>query len=134
MYRLPEGLGGARSLKSVTAILLAAALLPRAAIAQQQHADLHFRPRTRRAAYDALGVLKEADIEALAHGGTVPGMHIGGRAQAVAWRFGRGHIVVAGEAAMFSAQILPSGDGVGLNSDDDQQFVLNLIHWLSRLI
>lgn len=310
MYHLPEGVGGARPLKSITAILLAAALLPRAAIAQQQHADPHFRPRLRRAAYagsgpivlvdsahrnfhtldggyapfglllqadgyqlragttafsaqslagidllvianarstgsadsaftpdeiaavrtwvedggsllliadhapfgtaaramaaafgvsldtgfavvrqngkttaniefrgrllgdhpilqgrdaservkavksftgksmsipadatgllllpsDALGVLKEADIEALSHGGTVPGMHIGGRAQAIASDFGRGRIVVAGEAAMFSEQILPWGDRVGLNSDDDQQFVLNLVHWLSRLI
>lgn len=83
---------------------------------------------------DALGVLKETDIDTLAHGGAVPGMRIGGRAQAIAESFGRGRLVVAGEAAMFTEQIMPWGDRVGLNSVDDEQFVLNVMHWLSRLI
>ena len=83
---------------------------------------------------DALGVLKRDDIDTLAHGGTVPGMRIGGRAQAIALPFGRGRVVVAGEAAMFTEQDFPWADRVGLTSEDDQQFALNVLHWLTRLI
>jgi hypothetical protein len=61
-------------------------------------------------------------------------MRIGGRAQAIALPFGRGRVVVAGEAAMFTEQDFPWGDRVGLTSDDAQQFALNVLHWLTRLI
>jgi hypothetical protein len=62
-----------------------------------------------------------------------------GRAQAVALTVGTGRVVVAGEAGMFSAQVvkgqLPSGTDLkfGMNTpgNDDKQFVLNVLHWLS---
>jgi len=66
-----------------------------------------------------------------------------GNAQGVALPFGRGRVVVVGEAALFSAQILKmTQDGkpwemrFGMNApgNDDRQFVLNVLHWLSRVL
>jgi hypothetical protein len=60
-----------------------------------------------------------------------------GRAQGVALAFGRGRLVVVGEAALFSAQILRAqGEpdfrfGMNTPGNDDKQFVLNTLHWLS---
>jgi hypothetical protein len=62
-----------------------------------------------------------------------------GRAQAVALIVGTGRVVVTGEAGMFSAQIAkgqqPSGAdlafGMNIPGNDDKQFVLNVLHWLS---
>lgn len=61
-----------------------------------------------------------------------------GKAQAVALEVGRGRVVIAGEAGMFSAQILKRTVGesmrFGMNApgNDDRQFALNILHWLSR--
>jgi hypothetical protein len=60
-----------------------------------------------------------------------------GRAQGVALVFGRGRLVVVGEAALFSAQVLRAqGEpdfrfGMNAPGNDDRQFVLNSLHWLS---
>ncbi len=63
--------------------------------------------------------------------------------QGLALRFGAGRVVVLGEAGMLTAQVVrfpdqPNREPVrmGLNTvgHDDQQFVLNLMHWLSRLL
>ena len=52
-------------------------------------------------------------------------------------------VVVLGEAAMFSAQVvtLPQGDrqvtfkaGMNAPGNDDRQFALNVGHWLSGLL
>ena len=66
---------------------------------------------------------------------------VGGRAQALALRAGRGRVVIAGEAGMFSAQLfqrtLANGKrvqfrlGMNVPGNDDRQFVLNVLHWLS---
>jgi len=57
--------------------------------------------------------------------------------------FGQGRIVVLGEAALLSAQILRFTDGnqqrdtkIGMNvaGNDDRQVALNIVHWLSRLL
>jgi len=57
--------------------------------------------------------------------------------------FGKGRVVVLGEAALFSAQILRSTEGnqqrdlkFGMNApgNDDRQFALNVLHWLSGLL
>jgi hypothetical protein len=63
-----------------------------------------------------------------------------GRSQGVAFRLGRGRVVVLGEAAMLSAQkILTPGQPpilMGMNhpGTDNRQFTLNLMHWLSGLL
>jgi hypothetical protein len=68
---------------------------------------------------------------------------VAGRAQALAMPFGRGKVVMLGEAALFSAQIvtLPDGDRtrvmkVGMNTpgNDNRQFALNVMRWLSGLL
>lgn len=62
------------------------------------------------------------------------------RAQGVALSFGQGRVVVLGEAAMISAQLIrtPNKDTfpVGMNHPglDNRQFALNLMHWLSGLL
>ncbi|MDQ3948963.1 MAG: DUF4350 domain-containing protein [Gemmatimonadota bacterium] len=66
-----------------------------------------------------------------------------GRAQGIALTFGRGRVVVLGEAAMLSAQIARwEQDGktheflMGMNhpGSDDKQFALNVMRWLTRVL
>ena len=60
-----------------------------------------------------------------------------GRAQAVALKFGKGRVVVQGEAAMLSAQVSgPDKRTMGMNvpGNDDRQYVLNVLHWLSGVL
>jgi len=60
-----------------------------------------------------------------------------GRAQAVALKFGKGRVLVQGEAAMLSAQISgPEKHQMGMNvpGNDNKQYVLNIMHWLSGLL
>jgi hypothetical protein len=68
---------------------------------------------------------------------------VGGRAQGLALRFGKGRVVMMGEAAMFSAQVVrfeedgkPQEFKMGMNvpGSDDRQFLLNVMHWLSGLL
>jgi hypothetical protein len=61
-----------------------------------------------------------------------------GRAQGVALQFGKGRVVILGEAALLSAQLLKSGGphpnfkfGMNTPGNDDKQFALNVMHWLS---
>jgi hypothetical protein len=71
------------------------------------------------------------------------GSPVGGRAQGVALKFGKGRLVVMAEAAMFSAQIIrfehegkPVELKMGMNvpGNDDRQLALNIFHWLSGLL
>jgi hypothetical protein len=59
-----------------------------------------------------------------------------GRSQAVAVNFGRGRVVVLGDAAMLRAFRDENGEPIGMNRPgyDNRQFALNIMHWLSRLI
>lgn len=79
---------------------------------------------------DAEAVLAERSVAALP-------------AQGVAFEHGAGRVVVLGEAGMLTAQRIdfPEGDeredfvfGLQTTGHDDQQFALNILHWLSRLI
>jgi hypothetical protein len=56
-----------------------------------------------------------------------------GHAQGVAMRFGQGKLVVLGEAGLLSAQVDPLGFKMSMNrpGNDDRQFALNVLHWLS---
>lgn len=57
-----------------------------------------------------------------------------GKAQGYAIEYGRGRVVVLGEAGMLAAQV-DRGAKFGMNVPglDNKQFVLNTLHWLSRL-
>lgn len=63
-----------------------------------------------------------------------------GRAQGIAMKFGKGKLVVLGEAGLLSAQIVRYADGTemkfGMNvpGNEDRQFALNVLHWLSGLL
>ena len=60
-----------------------------------------------------------------------------GRAQAVALKFGKGRVVVQGEAAMLTAQIAGAEKrpmGMNVPGTDDRQYALNVMHWLSGLL
>lgn len=60
-----------------------------------------------------------------------------GRAQALAFKFGKGRVVIQGEAAMLSAQISgPEKFKMGMNvpGTDNRQYALNLMHWLSGIL
>ena len=60
-----------------------------------------------------------------------------GRAQGLAMNFGKGRVVVLGEAAMLSAQLAgPQKMKFGMNRPgiDNRQFALNVMHWLSGLL
>jgi hypothetical protein len=59
-----------------------------------------------------------------------------GHAQGIAFQFGKGRVVVLGEAAVLTAQIDPLGFKFGMNrpGSDDKQLALNIMHWLSDLL
>jgi len=59
-----------------------------------------------------------------------------GRAQGIAFEFGKGRVVVFGEAAMLSAQTTKQGMRFGMNVPgiDNRQLALNVMHWLSKLL
>ncbi|HJQ23456.1 MAG TPA: hypothetical protein VKA60_06030 [Blastocatellia bacterium] len=65
-----------------------------------------------------------------------------GRFQAIAMKFGKGRVVVTGEAGMLSAQLVPEAEGQpptspwGMNFPgvDNRQLALNIMHWLSGLL
>jgi hypothetical protein len=60
-----------------------------------------------------------------------------GRSQAVALKFGKGRVVVQGEAAMLTAQVSGAEKrpvGMNVPGTDDRQYALNVMHWLSGLL
>jgi len=60
-----------------------------------------------------------------------------GRAQAIAFKVGKGRVMVQGEAAMLSAQIAgPEKFKMGMNYEgfDNKQYALNVMHWLSGFL
>ena len=60
-----------------------------------------------------------------------------GRSQALAFKFGKGRVVILGEAAMLSAQVAgPEKRKMGMNvpGSNNRQFALNIMHWLSGLL
>jgi len=85
-----------------------------------------------RAAVDSLARAREP--------GPAQARSVAGRAQGVALRFGRGRVVILGEAAMLTAQIVRFVEGgqnqtfqMGMNAPGtgNRQFALNTLHWLS---
>ena len=59
---------------------------------------------------------------------------VGGQAQGVAFKYGKGRVVVMAEAAMLSAQITgPNRMPMGMNApgNDNRQLALNIMHWLT---
>jgi hypothetical protein len=60
-----------------------------------------------------------------------------GRAQGIAFRLGKGRVVVMGEAGMLTAQVTGRDNqpfGMNIPGIDNRQLVLNIMHWLSGLL
>ena len=60
-----------------------------------------------------------------------------GRAQGIAFRLGKGRVVVLGDAAMLSAQLTGSDNqpvGMNVPNVDNRQLALNIMHWLSGIL
>lgn len=87
---------------------------------------------------DSVAFLKLADtaLDAMPGGNTDP-VSAAGRAQGIAMKFGKGRVIVLGEAAMMSAQLIgPQRKPFGMNRPgiDNRQLALNIMHWLSGLL
>ena len=55
-----------------------------------------------------------------------------GRSQGLALKYGKGKVVVLGEAAMLSAQVNRDNSKFGMNvNPDNKKLALNIIHWLA---
>jgi hypothetical protein len=56
-----------------------------------------------------------------------------GKSQGLAFEYGRGRVVVLGEAAMLTAQV-SEGEPFGMNlpGNDNRRLALNILHWLSH--
>ena len=84
----------------------------------------------------SVAFMKLADTAQDVMPGSTP-VSAAGRAQGVALKFGKGRVIVLGEAAMISAQLIgPRQMPFGMNRPglDNRQLALNIMHWLSGLL
>jgi hypothetical protein len=69
---------------------------------------------------------------------STPALDIEGWSQGAVMEYGSGRLAVFGEAAMFTAQVAGNAQvRFGINSEmapQNHQFLLNIIHWLDRII
>ena len=87
---------------------------------------------------ESFAFLKLADtaVDAMPGQNTDP-TSAAGRAQGIAMQFGKGSVIVMGEAGMLSAQVVgPQRMPFGMNRPgiDNRQLALNIMHWLSGLL
>jgi hypothetical protein len=99
---------------------------------------LSFTGQSLKGPQDSIGVLKLADTaqDSVNHDQKTL-VSAAGRAQALAFKVGKGRVVVHGEAAMLSAQIAGAEKfklGMNVEGYDNKQYALNLMHWLSGLL
>jgi hypothetical protein len=94
-------------------------------------------------AYESPGTnVVAADITAFQAGKATTARAVTNRAQAIAFEYGKGRVVMTGEAAMFSAQVIrftdPQGRtteskmGMNVPGNDNQQFLVNILRWLAH--
>lgn len=87
---------------------------------------------------DSVAVLKLADTaKDTPNRAADSSVSAAGRAQALAFKHGKGRVVIQGEAAMLSAQIAGANKqpmGMNVPGNDNKQYALNLMHWLSGLL
>jgi len=82
----------------------------------------------------SVAILKLGDT-AVDKGDDGPPTSAAGRAQSIAFPFGKGRVVVMGEAAALSAQLIGNRPlGMNVPGLDNRQMTLNIMHWLSGLL
>ena len=80
-------------------------------------------------------ILKLADTAVDLSMGDGPSASAAGRAQGLAFALGKGRVVVMGEAAELSAQLIGTEKfGMNVPGIDNRQMALNIMHWLSGLL
>jgi hypothetical protein len=81
-------------------------------------------------------ILKLADTAVDLGRGEGQSASAAGRAQGIAFALGKGRVVVMGEAAELSAQLIGFDRKMGMNVPgiDNRQMALNIMHWLSGLL
>ena len=85
----------------------------------------------------SVAFMKLADTAKDALPGASEQVSAAGRAQGLAFAFGKGRVVVMGEAGMLSAQLVGASKlpfGMNRPGLDNRQLALNIMHWLSRLL
>lgn len=86
---------------------------------------------------DSVAFLKLADSAQDAMQGTSTPISAAGRSQGLAMKFGKGRVIVMGEAGMLTAQLAgQQAMKFGMNRPgiDNRQLALNIMHWLSGLL
>ena len=80
----------------------------------------------------------EITVHPLAADGPAPQVSAAGRAQGLAFKFGKGRVVVIGDADMLSALFggAAGKEPIGMNYPgiENRQLTLNIMHWLSGLL
>jgi hypothetical protein len=82
-------------------------------------------------------VLKLADTAADSTSSPGKNSSAAGRAQVIAFRLGKGRVVMLGDSAMLSAQVSGSDNkpfGMNVPDTDNRQLALNIMHWLSGML
>ncbi|HEU0251896.1 MAG TPA: hypothetical protein VFR12_02615, partial [Pyrinomonadaceae bacterium] len=87
---------------------------------------------------DSVAILKLSDTATdIPRPGSQESVSAAGRAQAIALKFGKGRVVVQAEAAMLSAQVAGAEKrpmGMNVPGNDNRQYALNLMHWLTGVL
>ncbi|HEV2801861.1 MAG TPA: hypothetical protein VGW12_15400 [Pyrinomonadaceae bacterium] len=98
---------------------------------------LAFTGQSLKGSAESVAFMKLADTAKDAMPGTPEQTSAAGRAQGLAFSFGKGRVVVLGEAGMLSAQLAGADKkpfGMNRPGIDNRQLALNIMHWLSRLL
>jgi hypothetical protein len=92
--------------------------------------------------YESSGANAQSDVAAFREGKPTTARVVTNRAQAIAFEYGKGRVVMTGEAAMFSAQVIrftdPQGRtteskmGMNVPGNNNQQFLVNILRWLTH--
>jgi hypothetical protein len=104
--------------------------------AEQVNRVIAFTGQSLKGPAESVAFMKLADTaQDRMPGANSPPASAAGRAQGIAMKFGKGRVIVLGEAAMLSAQIITSPNEIkfGMNRPgiDNRQLALNIMHWLS---
>ena len=140
---ITRGRNDAERLHKLVAFTGESVTIPRGAMVILQLSPTAGEVPTRNAVqplYDEDAIKAKASLEAAAKK-----WPIAGRAMAIAFTLGRGHVVVSGEAGMMTAQVFKEKDkdgretfvgktGMSVPGNDDKQYVLNVLHWLSGVL
>lgn len=114
--------------------------------AEQIHRVMSFTGQALRLKRDApasavsfLGLSPEARLYPRRNSGDKEFTVVPDGAQGIALEYGKGRVVVLGEAAMLTSQVARSGGhefrfGLSRPGTDNRQLALNILHWLTRLL